>query len=154
VGPGPVAHTATDKGHGRIATRTIQVLPAPAGLPFPHVSHVFLIERHVTGLHGDPISAVAALGVASAKPGQASPADLARYVREQWSIESLHWLRDTLYQEDKSKVRTRSGPRVMAALRNLAIGALRLAGRIDVTEATRWAGRSMDRPFIILGLTS
>jgi hypothetical protein len=31
----------------------------------------------------------------------------------------------------------------MAALRNLAIGALRMAGRIDVTEATRWAGRSM-----------
>ena len=24
----------------------------------------------------------------------------------------------------------------------------------DVTEATRWAGRSMDRPFTILGLTS
>jgi hypothetical protein len=33
-------------------------------------------------------------------------------------------------------------------------GALRLAGRPDITEATRWAGRSMDRPFIILGLTS
>ncbi len=150
----PIAHTATDKGHGRITTRTIQVLPAPAGLPFPHVSQVFLIERYVTGLHGEPISAVAALGVASPAPGQASPADLAGYVREQWSIESLHWLRDTLHQEDKSKVRTRSGPRVMAALRNLAIGALRLAGRIDVTETTRWAGRSMDRPFIILGLTS
>jgi hypothetical protein len=27
----------------------------------------------------------------------------------------------------------------MAALRNLAIGALRLAGRPDITEATRWA---------------
>jgi hypothetical protein len=63
-------------------------------------------------------------------------------------------LRDTLYQEDKSKVRTRSGPRIMAALRNLAIGALRLAGRADITEATRWAGRFMDRPFTILGLTS
>ena len=150
----PVACTATDKGHGRITTRTIQVLPAPQDLPFPHVSQVFLIERHVTDLRGKPVSAVAALGVASPAPDQASPADLAGYVREQWSIESLHWLRDTLYQEDKSKVRTRNGPRVMAALRNLAIGALRMAGRIDVTEATRWAGRSMDRPFTILGLTS
>ena len=27
----PVAHTATDRGHGRIETRTIQVLPAPDG---------------------------------------------------------------------------------------------------------------------------
>jgi predicted transposase YbfD/YdcC len=150
----PVAHTATDKGHGRITTRTIPVLPAPDDLPFPHVSQVFLIERYVTGLRGEPVSAVAALGVASPEARQAGPADLARYVRQQWSIESLHWIRDTLYQEDKSQIRTRNGPRIMAALRNLAIGALRLAGRPDITEATRWAGRSMDRPFTILGLTS
>ena len=150
----PVAHTATDKGHGRITTRTIQVLPAPGDLPFPHVSQVFLIERYVTGLRGEPVSAVAALGVASPETGRASPADLARYVRQQWSIESLHWIRDSLYQEDKSQIRTRNGPRIMAALRNLAIGALRLAGRPDITEATRWAGRFMDRPFTILGLTS
>jgi len=98
----PIAHASTDKGHGRITTRTIQVLPAPDDLPFPHVSQVFLIERHVSDLAGKPVSAVAALGVASPGPGQANAADLVGYVREQWSIESLHWLRDTLYQEDKS----------------------------------------------------
>jgi predicted transposase YbfD/YdcC len=150
----PIAHTATDRGHGRITTRTIQVLPAPEDLPFPHVRQVYLIERHVTDLHGNPVSAIAALGVASSAPDQVSAADLAWHVREQWAIESLHWLRDTLYQEDKSTVRTRSGPRIMAALRNLAICALRVSGRTDVTEATRWASRSMDRPFTILGLTS
>ena len=149
----PVAHSATDRGHGRITTRTIQVLPAPEDLPFPHVSQVLLIERHVSDLAGNPVSAVAALGVASPAANRASPADLARHVRGQWAIESLHWLRDTLYQEDKSQVRTRSGPRIMAALRNLAICALRLFGRTDITEATRWAGRSLDRPFAILGLT-
>jgi predicted transposase YbfD/YdcC len=149
-----VAHSATDRGHGRITTRTIQVLPAPDDLPFPHVRQVMLIERYVTDLHGNPVSAVAALGVASPAPDQVSAAGLAWHVREQRAIESLHWLRDTLYQEDKSRVRTRSGPRIMAALRNLAICALRLFGRTDVTEATRWASRSMDRPFTILGLTS
>ncbi len=149
----PIAHSATDRGHGRITTRTIQVLPAPEDLPFPHVSQVLLIERYVTDLNGNPVSAVAALGVASPAADRASAAGLAHHVREQWSIESLHWLRDTLYQEDKSQVRTRSGPRIMAALRNVAICALRLAGRTDVTEATRWASRSMDRPFTILGLT-
>ena len=70
----PIARTATDKGHGRIITRTIQVLPAPDGLPFPHVSQVFLIERYVTSLHGQPISAVAALGAASPDPEQADAA--------------------------------------------------------------------------------
>jgi hypothetical protein len=69
-------------------------------------------------------------------------------------MESPHWLRDTLYREDHSTVWTRSGPRIMAALRNLAIGALRVAGRHDTTEATRWASRYMDRPFTVLGLTS
>ena len=88
------------------------------------------------------------------RSGAAPAPPPSKTVREQWPIESLHWIRDTLYQEDKSTVRTRSGPRIMAALRNLAIGALHLAGRHDTTEATRWASRYIDRPFTILGLTS
>jgi len=149
----PIAHTSTTIGHGRVERRTIQVLPAPEDLPFPHVHQVFLIERYVSDRQGACRSAVAALGVASPTPQQASPVELAGYVRGQWAIEALHWIRDTLYQEDASRVRTRSGPRIMASLRNLAIGALRLAGRCDITEATRWACRYMHRPFTILGLT-
>ena len=53
----PVAHSATDRGHGRITTRTIQVLPAPDDLPFPHVSQVLLIERYVSDLAGNLVSA-------------------------------------------------------------------------------------------------
>jgi hypothetical protein len=68
--------------------------------------------------------------------------------------DSLHWLRDTVYREDNSTVHTRSGPRVMAALRNLTIGAIRLTGRRDITETTRSASRDMHRPFKILKLTS
>ncbi|HET9257376.1 MAG TPA: hypothetical protein VFO16_19545 [Pseudonocardiaceae bacterium] len=45
----PVTFRATDTGHGRVTTRTIQVLPAPAGLPFPHVTQVWLIERYTRG---------------------------------------------------------------------------------------------------------
>jgi hypothetical protein len=68
-------------------------------------------------------------------------------------IEALHWIRDTLYREDNSTAHTGSGPRTMATLRNLAIGAIRLFGRNDITETTRWAHRDMRRPFHILGLT-
>ena len=83
----PVAHAQTDQGHGRVTTRTIQVLPAPEDLPFPHVSQVLLIERYVSDLAGKLLSAVAALGVASPGPDKASPADLASYVRGHWAIE-------------------------------------------------------------------
>lgn len=149
----PVAYSSVDKGHGRITRRTIQVHPAPDDLPFPHVNQVWLIERYVTDTASTPVSAVAQLGVASHTPTQATPADLARYVQSHWAVEALHWIRDTRYREDHSTVRTRNGPRVLAALRNLAIGAIRLAGRNDITEATRWANRHMSRPFTILGLT-
>ena len=40
----------------------------------------------------------------------------------------------------------------MAALRNLAVGAIHLIGRRDITETTRWATRFMDRSFKILNL--
>jgi predicted transposase YbfD/YdcC len=38
----PIAARDIDRSHGRVTTRTIQVLPAPADLPFPHVNQVWL----------------------------------------------------------------------------------------------------------------
>ena len=148
-----IAHQHTERGHGRITRRTIRVLPAPDDLPFPHVQQVYLVERYVTDTAGQSPSAVAALGVTNLTADHANPAELAGYVKDHWGVESLHWLRDTCYREDASRAHTRSGPRILASLRNLAIGALRLAGRHDITEATRWAHRYMSRPFTILGLT-
>ncbi len=148
----PIAASEVQRGHGRVITRTIQVLPAPEDLPFPHVNQVWLIERYVTALDGTPSSAVAALGVTNLTTDTTSPQRLAALVRNHWGIESLHWLRDTVYREDNSTVRTRSGPRVMAGLRNLAVGAHHLTGRRDITEASREAGRAMHRPFKILKL--
>jgi predicted transposase YbfD/YdcC len=149
----PIAVREVDRAHGRVTTRTIQVLPAPADLPFPHVNQVWLIERYVTDIDGTPRSAVAALGVTNLSVDTGTPPRLASLVRNHWGIESLHWLRDTVYREDNSTVATRSGPRVMAALRNLAIGAIRLTGRRDITETTRSANRNMNRAFQILKLT-
>jgi predicted transposase YbfD/YdcC len=149
----PIAASVVDRGHGRITTRTIQVMPAPEDLPFPHVNQVWLIERYVAALDGTPTSAVAALGVTNLTADTTAPQRLAALVRNHWGIESLHWLRDTVYREDNSTVRTRSGPRVMAGLRNLAVGAHHLAGRRDITEASREASRVMHRPFKILKLT-
>lgn len=146
----PISHRDVDRDHGRITTRTIQVRPAPDDLPFPHINQVWLVERYVHDPTGTPLSAVAALGVTNLTDQQVTPDALAGLIRNHWGIESLHWLRDTVYREDHSTAHTRSGPRVMAALRNLAVGAIHLHGRRDITETTRWATRAMDRPFKIL----
>ena len=149
----PVTHATTTRGHGRIETRTLQIMPPPDDLPFPHVKQVFLVERQVSDLSDTPLSNVAILGVTSLNAVRGTPPLIAAAVRGQWRIEVLHWVRDVVYREDDSKVRTKSGPRIMATLRNLAIGALRLTGRNDIAEATRWATRNTERPFTILGIT-
>jgi hypothetical protein len=56
----------------------------------------------------------------------------------------VSWVRDTDYDEDRSQVRT--GPRVMAALRNLAITILRLAGVVNIAAALRHHNRRPHRP--------
>jgi hypothetical protein len=48
----------------------------------------------------------------------------------------LHWVRDLDWDEDRSQVRTASAPQVMAALRNLAITILRLAGYASIATPT------------------
>ena len=115
----PVAHRQTDRGHGRITTRTIQTLPAPPDLPFPHVGQVWLIERYVTDLAGSPTSAIAALGVTNLHPDQAAPADIATLVRN-------HWGRGVPALAARHRLPRRPlprphplGPRVMAGLRIL-----------------------------------
>ena len=49
------------------------------------------------------------------------------------------------YDEVRSQIRTASAPRVMAALRNLAITILRLAGHASIAAALRYHARRPDR---------
>ncbi len=48
--------------------------------------------------------------------------------------------------EDRSQVHTAHGPKVMAALRNLAITALRLLGATNIAAALRHHARDTGRP--------
>ena len=149
----PVAHVEHDRGHGRTEHRTIQVLPAPDTINFPHAAQAFLVERYVADLHSNPISAVAVLGLTSRPATRADPAQIAAALRGQWSIENgLHYVRDVTFAEDASRTRTRSGPRIMASLRNLAIIMLRRAGHTNIAQGLRWASYSFDHPLSLLGL--
>ena len=82
------------------------------------------------------------------------PAQLAAWIRRHWHIENkIHWVRDVTYDEDRSQIRTGTGPQVMAALRNAAIGALRLTGVTNIAAANRHHARDPNRPLALLGIT-
>ena len=147
----PPGHTSRDRGHGRQETRTIQALPAPAGL-FPHAAQAFMIQRQVHDLSGTLISAATSAGITSLPPAAAGPERLAGYVRGHWAIENqLHWVRDTAFGEDHAQLRKGSAPQVLAGLRNLAIGALHAAGRPNIAASLRWISRNPLRVLHILG---
>ena len=58
---------------------------------------------------------------------QAQPEQVAAWVQGHWGIENRpHRVRDVVTGEDHRQLRTANGPEIMAALRNLAIGLIRL----------------------------
>ena len=73
--------------------------------------------------------------------------------RGHWSIENrLHYVRDRTFDEDRSQVRKRAAPHMMASLRNLAIGLLRLAGASTIAAAARFFMRHTEHAMVLLGV--
>lgn len=139
--------------HGRDEIRRLKAVTVP-GLPFPHAGQALQIVRRRRTIRTGKVSIERVYAITSLTAHQANAADLAKRVRGHWAIENReHHVRDVTFGEDASRVRTGSAPRAMASLRNLAIGALRLAGWDNIAEGLRHHGRDMTRPPTALGLT-
>ena len=126
-----------DRGHGRVERRTIRVAPADESL-FPGAVQAFRLRRDTGGLDGVWTRKEIVYGITSLPPDLADPAQLNHYERRHWVVEDrLHWVRDVTFHEDASQMRTGTAPRALAALRNLAISVIRLAGRANIAHARR-----------------
>lgn len=136
-------------GHGRRVRRTIKVAAAPAILDFPGAVQVAQLRRTRTAKGRKSVEVVYV--ITSLPSTEASATQLTAWVQGHWGIENkLHWVRDVLYDEDRSTVRTGNAPRVMATLRSTAISLLRLTGTTDITRATRHHARDARRPVELL----
>jgi len=146
----PVAHDVRGKGHGRAERRTLKVTAVAAGLGFPHAAQAIRIVRRrrpLTGKNTKKWSTRTVCAITSLTVLQAQPAELARLARGHWFIEDrLHWVRDVVYDQDRSQVRAGNEPRVMASLRNLAIAILRLTGHASIAAALSYHARRPRRP--------
>jgi predicted transposase YbfD/YdcC len=105
---------------------------------WPGLEQVLQIRRTITDKQTGRTTSEAAYAITSVSPQRATPAQLLVVWREHWHIENkLHWVRDVTFDEDRSTVRTGRIPVVMAALRNTAIGLLRLLGATNIASACR-----------------
>ena len=83
----------------------------------------------------------------------AQPEAVAAWGRGHWGIENrLHWVRDVVFDEDHHQLRTRNGPEIMAALRNLTISLIRLAhsAQAAIASTTRSLSRRPKRAISLL----
>lgn len=77
-------------------------------------------------------------GITGLPAALAPPAHLNHYERAHWGVETrLHWVRDVIFREDLSQLRTGTAPRALASFRNPAISTARLADRADIAHACR-----------------
>ena len=147
----PVADEDRGRGHGRAERRTLKVTAVAARPAVPARRPSLQVVRRRRPLNGSKRwSTETAYAITSLGATQARPADLADIIRGHWTIEDrLHWIRDVVFDEDRSQIRTANGPQIMASLRNLAITILRLAGVDNIAAALRHHARRHHRPLLL-----
>ena len=119
--------TWIDPSKGRRVRRTIKVADAAGWTDFPHAAQIAQLRRTRTTKGKKTVEVVYL--ITSAPALGASPEQLANWVQSHWRIENrFHWVRDVSYDEDRQTAHTGHGPQNMAAIRNLAISLLHLAG--------------------------
>jgi len=163
----PWQHHSRESGHGRKDRRLLKVMDAPAQVKdaFPGAAQVALLERHCerkvrkrnkgSRTYATKIarSYMAVFIITSLTAREAAPEHIAIYVRGHWGIENrVHWVRDVTFGEDASQVRTGTRFRIMATLRNLAIGLIRIAGHVGIAPTIRKIKHSPPLLHAILGL--
>jgi predicted transposase YbfD/YdcC len=146
----PTVDVTHDKGHGRVETRTLQLAAMAAGIGFPHARLAIRLTRRRRASSGKWHTEIV-YAVTDMTWHQIRADELADAIRRHWSIENrLHWIRDVVFAEDHSQIRTGAGPAVMATVRNLVISLHRLTGASNIAAACRHIARHPNRVLPLL----
>jgi len=132
----PASATARDTGHGRTETPTLKSAHV-SRLDFPGACQAIKITRWREDTATGKATRETVYAITSLTSACATAQDLARLVREHWSIEAHHHIRDVTFGEDAATSRTGSGPANLATLRAAVIAALKDAGYLHIPEGRR-----------------
>ena len=132
----PGGGCAREAGHGRAETRTLKAAHV-SHLEFPCARQAIKITRWRQQITTGKVLRQTVYAVTSLTSVHATTQDLARLVREHWSIEAHHHVRDVTFGEDTAASRTGSGPANLATIRAAVIAALKEAGYLHIPEGRR-----------------
>ena len=116
----------TNKGHGRLETRTLTVSSQLQDfLDWPYLEQVFQLKRRCIRLKTGEAQEQVVYGFTSLARDQITPDQLLDQIRSYWGIENgLHYRRDVTLREDATLMTKPNAGHVMACLNNLILGIL------------------------------
>lgn len=124
---------------------------------WPELGQVCRLYREVEYVSGRRVGECTsewAYALTSLTPERAGPTRLLQFWRGQWHIENgLHYVRDVTLGEDASQIRCGQGPAVFAAVRNTALGLMRLAKQANIAAAQRRYAMYPAEALSLLGIT-
>jgi predicted transposase YbfD/YdcC len=103
----PAGSVTRDTGHGRTETRTLKAAHV-SRLDFPHARQAIKITRWRKDTATGKISRETAYAITSLTSADATAQDLARLVREHWSIEAHHHGHDVQRRQRHQPYRQRA----------------------------------------------
>ena len=125
-------HETVERGHGRIERRTCTIMGGPHGIleeidPDQRWTSLGCAVRVVAERTVRGRTARAVRYYITNLPVDTGATRIAGLVRGHWAVEnSLHWVLDDTFQEDRCRLRTGHAARNMAALRRIALNILTL----------------------------
>ena len=139
-----VAWDRREKAHGRLEWRTMKVVTVTPSLPFPGAVQAIQIIRRRRRPDSTAWTKETVYAITSLTAERAQPGEIASILRRHWAIENeVHWVRDVVFREDASRIRTNQGPAVMATIRNLILSLARLA---DIPSTATWTRHNARDP--------
>lgn len=129
-----------NKGHGRLETRTLTLMPASSEfLQWPGVQQVFRLERHSRVIRTGKETTEVTYGLTSCAAGTVDAAQLAEWIRAYWAIENgLHYRRDVTLGEDATRTELTSLAQAIAIINNFLIGLVQMLGYSNLASARRY----------------
>jgi predicted transposase YbfD/YdcC len=149
-----VRKTTIEKGHGRIETRifiaskTVDWIKSDKTYPGqPKFNHIKTVLKVVNRTEfKDHCTQDTRLYISSADLDIDRLADGSR---AHWGVESMHWLLDTTFNDDRSRYRTGFGAKNMAVIRRFALGLVR-ADKSKGSVKTRRKSASWNTNFLTI----
>ena len=148
-----VRKTTVEKGHGRIETRIFTASKAvdwiksdksyPGQPRFNHIKTILKVVNQTE--FKDHCTQDDRLYISSTT---LDIDRLAQGARGHWGVESMHWLLDVTFGDDRSRYRTGSGAKNMAVVRRFALGLIR-ANKDKGSVKTRRKSAGWDPNFLL-----